>query len=105
MNSLPSSRDSNGAPGLEPEAYGECFLSGHANATIVGPEGLDVRRDVWIGVSVMAPHTRYRDHSHPPKEVYVVLSPGEWRQGSGPWWEPGSNVLVYNPPNVVHAMR
>ena len=87
------------------EAQGEHFLIGHANATIVGPEGLDVRRDVWIGVSLMARHTRYPDHSHPSEEVYVVLSPREWRQGSGPWWEPGSNGLVYNSPNVVHAMR
>jgi quercetin dioxygenase-like cupin family protein len=87
------------------EAHGERFLNGHANATIVGPEGLEERRDVWIGVSLMAPHTRYPDHNHPPEEVYVVLSPGEWRQGSGPWWQPGSGGLVYNPSNVVHAMR
>jgi Dimethlysulfonioproprionate lyase len=87
------------------EAHGERFLSGHANATIVGPEGLEVRRDVWIGVSLMAPHTRYPDHNHPPEEVYVVLSRGEWRQGSGPWWQPGSGGLVHNPPNIVHAMR
>jgi hypothetical protein len=87
------------------EAHGERFLSGHANATIVGPDGLEVRRDVWIGASLMAPHTRYPDHSHPPEEVYVVLSRGEWRQGTGPWWEPGSGGLVYNPANVVHAMR
>jgi hypothetical protein len=36
----------------EAEAHGEHFLNGHANATIVGREGLEVRRDVWIGGSV-----------------------------------------------------
>jgi hypothetical protein len=35
------------------EAQGEQFLSGHANATITGPEGLEIRRDVRIGVSLM----------------------------------------------------
>jgi quercetin dioxygenase-like cupin family protein len=53
----------------------------------------------------MAPHTRYPDHRHPPEEIYVVLSEGEWCQESGPWHEPGIGGLVYNPPNIVHAMR
>jgi len=87
------------------EAQGEQFLNGHANATIVGSEGLEIRPDVWIGVSLMAPHTRYPDHRHPPEEVYVVLSGGEWRQGSGEWHAPGIGGLVHNPPNIVHAMR
>ena len=53
----------------------------------------------------MAPDTQYPDHRHPPEEIYVVLSGGQWRQGSNPWHEPGTGGLVYNPPNVVHAMR
>jgi len=87
------------------EAQGEQFLNGHANATIVGSEGLEIRPDVWIGVSLMAPQLRYPDHRHPPEEVYVVLSGGEWRQGSGEWHAPGIGGLVHNPPNIVHAMR
>ncbi len=87
------------------ETQGESFLRGHDNATIVGAEGLETRRDVWIGVSLMAPHTRYPDHRHPPEEIYVVLSDGQWRQASDPWHEPGVGGLVYNPPNIVHAMR
>ena len=87
------------------ETQGEQLLDGHANATITGPEGLEIRRDVWIGVSLMAPHTQYPDHRHPPEEIYVVLSDGQWRQASDPWHEPGIGGLVYNPPNIVHAMR
>ena len=87
------------------ETQGEQFLDGHANATITGPEGIEIRRDVWIGVSIMAPHTRYPDHRHPPEEIYVVLSDGQWRQASDPWHAPGIGGLVHNPPNVVHAMR
>jgi len=87
------------------EGQGEEFRNGHANATIVGSEGLEIRPDVWIGVSLMAPHVRYPDHRHPPEEVYVVLSDGEWRQGSGEWHAPGIGGLVHNPPNIVHAMR
>jgi hypothetical protein len=87
------------------EAHGEQFLNGHANATIVGSEGLEIRPDIWIGVSLLAPDTRYPDHRHPPEEVYVVLSEGEWRQGDGAWHRPGIGGLVYNPANIVHAMR
>jgi hypothetical protein len=87
------------------EMQGEPFLNGHANAAITGAEGLEMRRDVWIGVSLMAPNMRYPDHRHPPEEIYVVLSGGQWRQASGPWYEPGIGGLVYNPPNIVHAMR
>jgi hypothetical protein len=88
-----------------PDPMDEQFLNGHANAIIAGPEGLEIRPDVRIGVSLMAPHTRYPDHRHPPEEIYVVLSGGEWRQASNPCHEPGIGGLVYNPPDIVHAMR
>jgi quercetin dioxygenase-like cupin family protein len=87
------------------ETDAEPFLSSHANATITGSDGLEIRSDVRIGVSLLAPHTRYPDHRHPPEDIYVVLSGGEWRQGNDPWHEPGIGGLVYNPPNIVHAMR
>jgi quercetin dioxygenase-like cupin family protein len=86
-------------------ALDETFLNSHANATITGSAGLEIRPDVRIGVSLMAPHTLYPDHHHPPEEIYIVLSGGHWRQASNPWHEPGSGGLVYNPPNIVHAMR
>jgi quercetin dioxygenase-like cupin family protein len=72
---------------------------------IVGPGGLESRDDVWVGASVMAPHVRYPDHQHLPEEVYLVMSPGEFRQGDAPWFEPGVGGTFYNPPNIVHAMR
>jgi quercetin dioxygenase-like cupin family protein len=88
------------------EAHGEAFLHGHANATITGPdEGLEVRPDVRIGVSLMAPRTRYPDHHHSPEEVYIVLSGGEWWQAGGAWHTPGIGGLVHNPPDILHAMR
>ena len=31
------------------ETQGESFLNGHANATIVGSEGTEIRCDIWIG--------------------------------------------------------
>ena len=87
------------------EAAGSHFADNHANAVIVGPGGLEPRDDVLVCVSLMAPRLQYPDHHHPPEEIYLVLSKGEWRQGEGPWHEPGPGRVVFNPSNVVHAMR
>ena len=56
-------------------------------------------------VSLLAPHREYVDHHHPPPEVYLVLSPGEWRRRADPWFEPGVGGTVYNEPDVLHNMR
>lgn len=87
-----------------PAASGN-FEDGHANAMIVGPGGFTPRTDVWLGVSLLGPEVRYPDHFHPPEEVYLVMSPGEFWQGQGPWFAPGVGGSFYNPPGIVHAMR
>ena len=92
-----------------PRAAGGPFASdnwpeGHANATIVGPKGLEDRDDLAIGASLLATHVRYPDHSHGPEEVYFVLSPGRFQHGDSDWFEPGMGGTLYNPPNIKHAM-
>jgi hypothetical protein len=79
------------------------FLLGHANAMIVGPGGLEERDDVWLGVSLMAPHVRYPDHDHSPEETYLVLTDGEFMQEDH-WFVPGVGGSFYNPSGVRHAM-
>ena len=81
------------------------FMQGHANAMVCGPGGMEDRADAWIGVSLLAPTVRYPDHRHAPEEVYLVLSPGEFRQEDGPWFEPGPGGTFYNKPDILHAMR
>lgn len=87
------------------DAEGPLFAEGHANGFLVGPGALEDRADVWVGLSLMAPGIRYPDHRHPPEEIYVALSPGDWRQGDDPWFEPGVGGILYNTPHIVHAMR
>ncbi|MEM5584535.1 dimethylsulfonioproprionate lyase family protein [Roseibium sp. AS2] len=81
------------------------FPDGHANAIIVGPNGLEQRTDVWLGVSLMAPDVRYPDHSHPPEEIYLALSDGAFRHGEDDWVEPGAGGTFHNPPRIRHTMR
>jgi hypothetical protein len=92
-----------------PRAAGGPFASdnwpeGHANATVVGPGGLEDRNDLAIGASLLAPHVRYPDHSHGPEEVYLVLSPGRFQHGASGWFEPGIGGTLHNEPNIKHAM-
>lgn len=79
------------------------FLLGHANAMIVGPGGLEVRDDVWLGISLMAPRVRYPDHDHSPEETYLVMTDGQFMQEDH-WFVPGVGGSFYNPPGVKHAM-
>lgn len=81
------------------------YPEGHANAMIVGPGGLAPHDAVWFGVSLLAPHVRYPDHTHPPEETYLVLSDGEFSQDGVTWFTPGIGGTFYNPPGILHAMR
>jgi len=81
------------------------FEAGHANADIIGVNGLQVQKDIRVGATLMRPNVTYPDHHHPPEEVYVVLSEGLWRQNDEPWWSPGPGGYVYNPPHILHAMK
>jgi hypothetical protein len=89
-------------PGSEADSQ---FHAGHANCLIVGPGGLEARDDVRVGASLLAPNVRYPDHSHPPEEVYVVLSDGEWFGTAARWYRPGIGGIVHHQPGVLHAMR
>lgn len=71
---------------------------------IIGPGGIEERRDVAIGVSLLGPHVRYPDHNHAPEEVYLVLSPGRFKHGDEDWVEPRIGGIFHNSPHLWHAM-
>lgn len=81
------------------------FYDGHANSWIIGPDGLEQRSDVMVGVSLVAPGVTYPEHRHPPEEIYIVLSEGEWYREDVGWYRPGPGAIVHHHPDVVHAMR
>jgi hypothetical protein len=84
----------------------DTFKARHANAVVIGEGGLEVRDDIRIGMSLLAPKTRYPDHRHPPEEIYTVLSPGEWKQNAeGEFRAPGIGGFVYNTSQIIHGIR
>ncbi|MEQ9258500.1 MAG: dimethylsulfonioproprionate lyase family protein [Roseovarius sp.] len=80
------------------------YAEGHANAMIAGPGGLERRADLWLGATLLAPHVRYPDHTHPPEETYLVMSPGQFGHGDEDWVEPGIGGTFHNTPGIVHRM-
>ncbi len=92
---------------LRPPDVGEdpAFRAGHANADIVGPAGLARHDDIVVGVSLMAPQVIYPNHDHPPEEIYVVMSEGDWFNEEEGWYTPGVGQVVHHRPSIVHAMR
>lgn len=81
------------------------FALRNANGGLVGQQGYEQRGDLWIGATAMAPNTEYPLHSHPPEEVYLSLSPGEWWNEGMEWTDPGPRGAIYNPPGIGHRMR
>jgi hypothetical protein len=84
----------------------DTFKTHHANAVVIGEGGLEIRQDIRIGISLIAPETRYPDHRHLPEEIYTVLSPGEWKQDAeGEFRAPGVGGFVHNISKIIHGMR
>jgi len=81
------------------------FADGHANAFLVGDGWPAIGDDVVIGASLLASNITYPRHRHPPEELYIVLSGGEWYRESRGWYAPGAGAHVHHEPGVVHAMR
>ncbi len=94
--------------GLDKEAEPD-FPERHALASLIGPAdrtgSLEVRDDLRVGISLVAPGASYPDHQHPPEELYLALTAGDWRQDRGPWFSPGPGSIVYNTSNIFHGMR
>ena len=81
------------------------FPNGHANAALIGNDGIEYHDSVLLGVSLIAPGVEYPDHQHPPEEGYLVMSGGDWRQDHGEWFRREPGETVHNVPNIWHAMR
>ena len=81
------------------------FRKAHANAVLAGADGLERREDVRVGVSLVAPHTDYVKHNHPPEELYFVLAPGDWWREDLGWRARPAGSIQHNPPHAWHAMR
>ena len=85
---------------------GSHFIENYVTGILTGPEGNFAREAPDSGFLLLGPHTEYRDHSHAPREVYLVLTPGaEWRVDSKDWFPVEPGQVICHPSWQIHAMR
>lgn len=81
------------------------FQDSHLHALLLGPDGLEHRADVQIGLTVLGPYTRFPDHRQRSSRVYLPLSPGEFRLGEDGWLKAGPGEVLFNEAGGEFAMR
>lgn len=85
------------------------FADVHANGIVLGGPGLAQPGAYMVGLSLIAPGRAYPLHDHPPEELYLVLSPGQFRHGPpdavGDWVDVPAGGTFTNTPGLIHAMR
>lgn len=60
-----------------------------------------------VGMVAVAAGETYPEHSHPPHEIYLVLTGhgGKWRYGGAEDYRTvGPGSVFYNPPDVTHGL-
>jgi quercetin dioxygenase-like cupin family protein len=72
------------------------FVLGHAHALVAGPGGIEERDDVHMGVTVMAPYSRFPDHRRKHPTVFLALSRVEVWSGENDWvvLPPGGTFFI-----------
>lgn len=81
------------------------FERAHAHAVIVGPTGVEQRTDVRIGITALAPYTRFPDHTQFQPRSFLALSALEFCTEQESWREMKIGDVCYGGGNEIVAMR
>lgn len=93
------------SPAYTLERVGARFLASYGYGLMTGPEGPLRTPAPRAGLLLLAPHFVYPDHCHPPREAYLVLTPGaRWRLDRGGWFPVAAGTVIHHASNQWHAM-
>ncbi|RFB87561.1 hypothetical protein B5K11_26880 [Rhizobium leguminosarum bv. trifolii] len=81
------------------------FEENHQHALLVGPGALEHRTDLRIGLTVLAPYTRFPDHHQNHSRVFLPLTFGEFRFGDDDWIYSSNGEVLFNPAGRQCAIR
>ncbi|MGO7018569.1 dimethylsulfonioproprionate lyase family protein [Rhizobium leguminosarum] len=81
------------------------FENSHGHAVLVGPGGIEERNDVRIGVTILAPYTRFPDHTLYQPRAFLALSQLEFCTESDSWKRLQAGEIAYSGAGEVVAMR
>ena len=86
---------------------GKRYLNGNMNSELIGPINGNFKfGDFRLGLFLLEPNIFYKDHKHEAPELYLNLTNGtHWRFDDMIWEEKNAGSIVYNEPNMVHAMK
>lgn len=77
-----------------------------AFSQIVGARGILASSRLYLGLTLIAPHTHYPAHRHPAIETYLVIAGNAWWQlDDAPESRHAPGSLILHPRNAAHAMR
>jgi hypothetical protein len=82
------------------------FMKNYIFGLLTGPGALFARDAPPSGFLLLGPQTEYPAHSHVPREIYLVLTPGaEWRLDGKKWFSVSPGEVIYHASSQIHAMR
>jgi len=81
------------------------FEQSHAHAILAGPGGLEERSDVRVGITLMAPYSRFPDHVQFHSRVFLLLSDGEICFDLSNWFRANAGTIFFNEAGRKFAMR
>lgn len=87
------------------EPRGDGLENAMAWAEFIGPVAPFQSAKVCLGLTAIAPHTRYPEHRHPAVETYFVLSGAARWTAAGVTTEHAPGSFILHPSNIVHAME
>jgi len=81
------------------------FQQGHAHAILIGPTGLEERSDVRLGLTVLAPYTRFPDHEQTHPRVIIPMGRGEFQTATDSWETVEAASGIFYASGQTFAMR
>lgn len=82
------------------------FLDNYVTGMLTGMEANFACSVPCSGFVLLGPGAEYPEHSHAPREVYLVLTAGaHWRLDSGQWFAAKPGQVIYHSAWQRHAMR
>jgi hypothetical protein len=84
------------------------FLENYGYAQLAGPAKVPTLLETDVcafGLLLLGPGLLYPSHRHPAVELYLPLTPGEWRRGVEPWRTVAPATPIHHASGLAHATR
>ncbi len=93
-------------PSYSEGKLGSHFMKNYVFGQITGPGAAFAHDIPPSGFLLLGTYTEYPAHSHNPREIYMVLTPGgEWQLDGKDWFSVTPGDVIYHAPDQIHAMR